>query len=96
MAKKQDIKTLKEAVAKLEAMQDEVREVAEAIDGLKDERQEAFDAKSEGWQEGERGQAAQSVIEKLETAHTDLESLGEAVETALDAVRDATTEVDDG
>lgn len=48
-----------------------------ALEALRDELQEAFDEKSERWQEGERGEEWQQHIGSVETALEAVEALEE-------------------
>lgn len=54
--------------------------VAEArgfVEDIKNERQGEFDDKSERWQDGERGQAAQEWLQQWESGESSLEELSE-------------------
>ncbi len=44
-----------------------------------DDLQESFDAKSEKWQESEKGQTAQEQIDALQAATTDLDNVIQAL-----------------
>lgn len=65
-------KELKRIYGELESLQ-------EAAETLATELQDAFDEKSEKWQEGETGQAAESLA-------TDVQSLADDIERAKDSV----------
>jgi molecular chaperone GrpE (heat shock protein) len=61
-----------------------LRQQMEDLQKVEADMQERFDARSEGWQEGERGQAEQErlstlqeVIDTLESAIADLETAAE-------------------
>lgn len=51
--------------AKVEAYNNEKEALASAIESERDQFQSEFDDKSEGWQEGERGQAAEEFIDAI-------------------------------
>jgi hypothetical protein len=57
-----------------------VESITSELDTDREEHQDAFEEKSEGWQEGDRGVAVAEWISLVEGLHTDLEELG----TALD------------
>ena len=69
-------KALDEIVARL-------FEIGEEVAALRDEEQEYFDNMPEGFQQGEKGQAAKDAISQLDEAASSIES-------AIDAIHSAT------
>ena len=53
------------------------------IEALKAELQDEFDEKSERWQESEKGEAAQAIIDELENQENAAYELAEALEALL-------------
>lgn len=75
-------KQIDAAMAAIEKVKDqfeaalaELADAKEAIDGVKDEEQEAYDNLPESLQDGEKGQQMQYAVEKLEEAVNELEEL---------------------
>lgn len=75
-------KQIDAAMAAIEKVKDqfeaalaELADAKEAIDGIKDEEQEAYDNLPESLQDGEKGQQMQYAVEKLEEAVNELEEL---------------------
>jgi len=69
-------KKIDDMKTKLEAMQSD-------LEAIRDAEQDAFDSKSERWQEGEKGEAARAVIDGLNSA---CDSLTEVVGVLEDEV----------
>ena len=67
---------------KAEALLEEAKNL---ITGVQESLQDDFDNKSEKWQEGEKGEEAQQLID-------DLSSIVDEVETAYDNLNDITSE----
>ena len=63
-------------------IQDQLSTLAEAINNVWDEEQEAFDNLPEGLQESERGEAMQEAINALESAASLCEELDDALAQA--------------
>jgi hypothetical protein len=82
------------ARAKLDDVLTEVNEARDAIygaiEGIKDEKQNEFDDKSERWQEGDRGQATTTWIESIEAFRDLFED-----EIEVDAVEDLEIDLSD-
>lgn len=57
--------------------------LADIISELRDKQQTEYDDKSEGWQESDVGQAANSKIEDLDALVTELEDVAERVDDIL-------------
>lgn len=55
------------------------------LEAAKDEQQEEFDGKSERWQEGDRGQAAEEWITALESACDSLDPIAVALPEEVEA-----------
>lgn len=64
---KRQQKALTEALAK-------IAEGRQELEHLRDEYQEAFNAKSEVWQEGDKGLALQETIDALQAAIDEIEN----------------------
>lgn len=65
-------------VKKLKAMIGRLQEMQSEFETIKDEVQEAYDAKSEKWQESEKGEKAQDELSEFE--NIDIESLIDALD----------------
>lgn len=76
--KKADKETLNAHLGTLEGM-------LEHVQTIQQEQQDAFDGKSEAWQEGDKGQALQSIIEALDQAAGSLQD-------SIDNLQSATAE----
>lgn len=64
-------------------------ELVADLDGLKDEEQESFDNMSEGLQASENGQRIEAAADALANAHSELESVGDTLQTVLDSIDEA-------
>jgi methyl-accepting chemotaxis protein len=78
------VAVLEDALGKLAA---DVREIADDIDNVRDEEQEAYDALPESLQGADRGQQMQTAIEALERVQTNFADLADTLE-AFDASTD--------
>jgi hypothetical protein len=76
---------LADAIAKIRALRDDVATVLEEIDAIRNEYEEWWDAMSEGWQEGEKGQAVREVAD----CDTDADSAFGELDTMLDTIEQA-------
>lgn len=59
-------------------LNEKIDEARGFVEDIKNERQEEFDDKSERWQDGERGEAAQEWLQAWENAEAELETVTDA------------------
>jgi molecular chaperone DnaK (HSP70) len=59
----------------LAPLNEKIEEARGFVEDIKNERQEEFDDKSERWQEGERGEAAQEWLQSWENAESELSEI---------------------
>jgi hypothetical protein len=67
-------KAITAATALVEAARNAMDEARVAIEAIRDEEQEYYDAMPESIQSGEKGEAAQTAIETLDNAISELEN----------------------
>lgn len=89
-------KIIKAQLEKIDALRGEIELAVDAIiseiESVKDEEQEAFDARPENFQYSEKGEAAQAAISALEDAigelenlrETDFDSITQSLDTAME------------
>lgn len=65
---------------------DEMEGIVAAIDSLREEEQEGFDNLPENFQQGDRGQAMEAAIEKLQEAQDAVERAMDTLQEAMDAL----------
>lgn len=65
----------KTQLKKLSAAESTVQELIANLEGVKGELEDSFDNKSEGWQEGEKGQEAQEEIDSVGEIIDSLENI---------------------
>ena len=58
----------------------------QVVTDIQEEAQEAFDNKSERWQESEKGQEAQELIDNLDAAKDALDQLARSLNDAIDCL----------
>jgi hypothetical protein len=68
----------------VDPLNEKLNEVRGFVEDIKNERQGEFDDKSERWQEGERGEAAQEWIQRYESAESELEEMSQIEVPTLD------------
>lgn len=68
-------KELARIVALIERLRETIDEARDALDSVKSEEQEYFDAMPESFQSGDKGSAAQAAIDAMDNAYSDLEYL---------------------
>lgn len=71
---------LKAIVVQMDALSETLAEIKEALEGICDEEQEAFDNMPEGLQASERGEQMQEYIETMSEAVEALDALEELEE----------------
>lgn len=81
-------KALQGIVAQMDALSETLAEIKEALEGVCDEEQKAFDNMPEGLQDSERGEQMQEYIETMSEALEALE--------ALEELRDQLEEIAEG
>ncbi len=86
--KKSNEKTLAEVKAALEEIHSRLdgEELVKPLTDVLEDEQEAFDAKSDKWKEGEKGEEAQGALNDMQAAIDALEQATQYVSEALDAV----------
>lgn len=77
----------------LDGLHSAIREIADELESLRDEEQDAFDNLTESLQQGERGQGMEVGIENISMALDALETMADAMdgasEAAFEAIEDA-------
>ncbi len=76
-------KALQDAVNLIEKIKDDIEEAKALIETARDEEQDYFDNMPEGFQHGEKGEAAQSAITELDGAISSLDDAVDSVNNAL-------------
>lgn len=74
----------KERRKSISALIEELEALKERIDQIKEEEQEYYDAMPEGFQQGEKGSKAEEVIDLLESAYSDMETVIENLQQATE------------
>lgn len=67
----------------LEAIKEELSEIASRLEAIRDEEQEAYDYLPDSFREGERGEKMQTAIDELDQLISDLLYGEEHIETAM-------------
>lgn len=67
---------------RLSTLLGQIEGIRAAVEEVRDDEQADFNDKSETWQQGEKGEAAQAVIESLDAAVESLNTTFENVENA--------------
>ena len=61
-----------------------IADLSELIGEIRDAEQEKFDSRSEKWQEGDKGQEAQTNIDELDSLAGDLQEIAVRVDSTFD------------
>ena len=69
-------------------IKDRLTDLRSLIETIAQDEQDAFDAKSEKWQESDKGQAAQDAVETLNNIATELNDAEDALGDIMEAEND--------
>jgi exonuclease VII small subunit len=82
-------KTLNEYISKLENIQADLQVIRDEIDQMKDTEQEKYDNMPESFQDGEKGEKLQQVIDYLEESVNAFESANDSITEMKDGIENA-------
>lgn len=82
-------KRIEALMLRLEEIYGELNECQSQLESDRDEMQEAFDSKSERWQESDKGSEAQEVLNYLDSAVDELREVCDTAENCANNLRDA-------
>lgn len=78
-------KAIAAVVAQLDELKGQMDNIRQAVEDLRDEEQDYFDAMPEAFQQGEKGDTAQQAIDALDSAATEFDNLDvDAITSYLD------------
>jgi peptidoglycan hydrolase CwlO-like protein len=78
-------KKLSKIVDAVQDLRCNIEALKESVEEAQEKKQEAFDDKSDKWQEGEKGQAMQAQIDELESEVSALDDFYCELERAIDS-----------
>lgn len=88
--KKSDIKALKAMLESFNPYVSGIEAAIAVIEPLHESEEEQYDANSDRWQQGDKGQAASQRIEHLNNTRMELETARDALDNAINALGELT------